>query len=222
MLLIVARHCQTIVNALNKIQGQGSDFELTDLGFAQASVLKEQIYDQIVNRKIDIVYSSHKKRTIQTLKTIAPKTPVVFDHRLEAYDIGEAELKSFDDLSHIMRFPNPLVYKNMENFFGYLKRTKSALQDIIVNNEKKVVLVVTHEDVTAIIEKHLMKKSYLAVPKLGLDNGSYRVYNIIECNKEEVKNGDFSKMKIVKHEGKADEQNVQKELTKIIQATHAK
>jgi broad specificity phosphatase PhoE len=202
MVLIVARHCETKLNAQDRIQGSGFDYSLTAKGVMQAKVLGHKIYDLIYGHKIDIIYASDSKRAKQTAKNISPHSDIIIDNRLLPYNVGTADGLKFSELKHIKRFPNPLVYKNMENFFTYLKRTKEVLKDIMLNNENKVVLVVTHEDISAIFEKHLKRKSYLSVPKSGLENGEFRMYHVLNYNKDAIISGNFEKLGIVKHEGK--------------------
>lgn len=200
MVLIVARHCETILNEENRIQGTASDYGLTAKGVLQAKIMGYKIYDLIHGHKIDVIYASDSKRAKETAKNISPHSKLVVDDRLLPYDVGTADGLMFSELKHIKRFPNPLVYKNMENFFTYLKRTKEVLKNIMLENENKVVLVVTHEDVSAIFEKHLLKKSYLSVPKRGLNNGEFRLYHVLNYNKNAIIDGNFEKLSIVKHE----------------------
>lgn len=200
IMLIVARHCQTKLNQQERIQGSGSDLNLTKVGKQQARFMSDKIYDLIYNHKIDVVYASPSKRAKQTALEIAPYSQMVLDERLKAYNVGTAEGKKFSELKHIKRFPIPFFYQGMENLFGYIKRTKEVLKDILLESDNKVVLVVTHEDVSAMFEKYLMKKSLLSVPKNGLQNGEFRTYHIINYNKKEIAKGDFSSLGLVKHE----------------------
>lgn len=201
MILIVARHCQTILNKHNRIQGAKSDHELTEYGQMQAVALKAEIYKTINNHAIDKVYSSKTKRTKQTIDIVTPQIKVLYDDRLKAYNVGSAEGKRPSEIFHIMRYPVPVINSGMESLRGFINRTKDALADILLNlNKNEVSLIVTHEDVSAMIEKYIMKKSYISVPRLGLENGEFRIYNILNMDKQQIAKGNFSSLEVVKHE----------------------
>ena len=200
MLLIVARHCQTQLNAEDRIQGGKSDYDLTKFGKQQAGYLKKVIHEELGLHKIDKIYCSDRKRAVSTAKLVAPESELHIDNRLTAYDIGTAEGVLFEELHHIARYPKPWKYKNMENLLGYVSRVKNALKDIAKENKGKVVLLVTHEDVSAVIEKLMMGRSLLSVPKLGLNNGAFRTYHLLHHDEKLINKNKYQELGVIRKE----------------------
>lgn len=208
MLLIVARHCQTQLNAENRIQGGKSDYDLTNFGKEQANFLKYVVHKELGFHKIDKVYCSDRKRAMHTAEIVAPESKIEVDNRLTAYDLGTAEGIKFEELKSIKRYPLPIIYKKKENLISYVRRVKTALSDIAKANKGKVVLLVTHEDVSAVIDKYMTGKSILSVPSLGLKNGEFRTYHLLSYDEKLIKKSRYQELGVITH--KYDNQATEK------------
>ena len=97
MKLILVRHGETEWNGLGRYQGQ-SDIELNGVGLEQAERLRDRFKDE----KIDSVYCSDLKRSIQTAEPIASAHGVRLTRvkELRELDFGEFEGKYFGDIEH--------------------------------------------------------------------------------------------------------------------------
>ncbi len=107
--LFLARHGETVFNAVGRIQGMHAHTPLTREGCAQATAMGIALAPHI-DGPIDLV-ASPSGRTLQTLALVAQESELnwhenTVDIRLREIDIGEWEGKFYhditDDLSHIM------------------------------------------------------------------------------------------------------------------------
>lgn len=118
MKLILVRHGRSIANNENKDQGEKGKWRNTSLhekGIKQSKEVAERLKDE----KIDIIYSSPLKRTMETAKEINKfhKLKIITDERLEEY-------------------------KNEEDKEEFIQRCKSFLDE--VEKKDKKILIVSH------------------------------------------------------------------------------
>jgi len=87
--IILVRHGQTDWNKSLHIQGGGSNTELNSIGRAQAERLGEHLKEE----KIDVIYSSPLKRTLDTASAIARHHQLEIKLEPELKEIDAAELE---------------------------------------------------------------------------------------------------------------------------------
>ncbi len=193
--IIVARHCQTQFNLERRLQGSRFDLNLTDVGRYQAEMMCDRIHFLLQKQKVDRVYCSPTLRAMETAKIICPEAQIITNKKLLPFDIGTADGKKPEEIISFKRVPIPGIYKKMENIFSYYIRTKQALKEVLQESKDGITLIITHEDISAMFEKLLMKKPIYAVPNLGLKNGEFRIYDIQNYDNVHIKSGKFHKLK---------------------------
>lgn len=174
--LVVARHCSTILNEEGKYQGVSFDYPLTQKGEKEAFELKSKL--DPYGFEFDEIFTSDTTRARQTAKILTSKTTEGFitDARLNPFDLGSADAKREDELFTVCRFP--ILAKNKENFAKYLKRVRTFLRDLLTFYNGKTVLLVTHEDISGLIDSYLSNYFILKAPKRGIKNGDARIYEL--------------------------------------------
>lgn len=185
--IFIARHCSTEMNDRDLLQGSWMDFPLSRNGRKQAEVLAENIRAVMNGNSFDFIIASDTQRTVQTAREIAPQKEILIDNRILVYDIGTADAEKKDEARTIFGFPIPGIYKKMENPFKYYRRVRSFFKDVLndENFNNKKLLIVTHEDITALAEHFLNGVGIKKSLGKGLGNGYFRVYDIIGENSNE-------------------------------------
>ncbi|MBM3707230.1 MAG: alpha-ribazole phosphatase [Actinobacteria bacterium] len=148
--LFLIRHGQTESNARGIYQGT-MDTELTEEGMEQAKLAKEYLS----NVTFSNIYSSPKKRALDTAKIIAENTGLEIKIRkdLEEMNFGKWEGLKFEDINTQYKkdyqnwladpFINPPP--GGESFGELIARASEEINRIVAENpERSNVLVVTH------------------------------------------------------------------------------
>ncbi len=90
-LIYIIRHGETECNLNGIVQGCGIDSELNQNGLHQSKLF----YEQYQHEKFDLIFSSHLKRSIQTVQEFISKCiPHIQDKRIREISWGEHEGKS--------------------------------------------------------------------------------------------------------------------------------
>ncbi len=147
--LILVRHAEAEGN-LNRVFHGWTDSNITEKGRLQAQRAAERLKDE----KIDVIYSSSLKRTLQTAEYIArvKMLPIIRTDKLKEINGGDWECKGWDELAciwphehdtwenkpHLHQMPNG---ESMEEF---QKRLSGEIEYIISNNKGKNICIVTH------------------------------------------------------------------------------
>jgi len=147
--LIFVRHAEAEGNFKRIFHGW-TDSEITEKGHLQAQRVAERLKDV----KIDVLYSSSLKRTLQTAGYIAKikGLPIIRTDKLKEINGGDWEGQDWDVLPqkwpveydtwenqpHIHRMPNG---ETMEEF---QQRVVKEVMHIINNNKGKNICIVTH------------------------------------------------------------------------------
>lgn len=147
--LIFVRHAQAEGNMLREFHGW-TDSELTKMGHEQAKLVAKKLKDI----KIDLLYSSSMKRTLQTARYIADVKglPIVRTDKLKEINGGDWEGLKFEDLPELYKDayetwehrPHEHKMPNGESMDEFLARLIAEVETIIRNNLGKTVCVVTH------------------------------------------------------------------------------
>lgn len=147
--LIIVRHCQALGNLERFFQGK-IDSDITPLGQEQI----EKTSEFLKNEKIDIIYTSTKKRAQLSAEGINKyhNIPIIIDERLCEIDAGNWEGLHLTDIERIYpeqfynwkNAPEKFQAPNGESMSDVYNRVKDSLNDIIKNNIGKTVCIVSH------------------------------------------------------------------------------
>ncbi|MDP4181353.1 MAG: histidine phosphatase family protein [Bacillota bacterium] len=147
--LIFVRHAEAEGNLNREFHGW-TDSEITPKGHDQAKLAAERLKDE----KIDILYSSSLKRTLQTAQYISniKNLPIIRTDKLKEINGGDWEGKGWDELARIWPYENetwekrPHLHKmpNGESMTEFQERLIKEVDIIIEKNTGKNICVVTH------------------------------------------------------------------------------
>ena len=148
--IILVRHGQTDWNKSLHIQGGGSDTELNNIGKAQA----ERLGEYLKTEKIDVIYSSPLKRTIDTANCIARHHHLKIELEPELKEIDAAELEGAHVSEISAQLEQILIGQRDadELFEAYggeslrevKQRAWSAIERIASKHPEETIVVVSH------------------------------------------------------------------------------
>lgn len=160
MRLYVARHGQTLWNTQKRMQGWGNS-DLTDLGIKQAKQLGEALLPIDFNQ----VVSSPLGRTLDTTKLVMGDRDIdiVINDDFKEMGFGSWEgqnpelLKTEFPSEHKSLWTDAANYVPIdgEDFNQVLTRVKRGLDQILKDNPKGNVLLVTHGMIVQILLVHM-------------------------------------------------------------------
>jgi broad specificity phosphatase PhoE len=168
--LLLIRHGQTSWNA-RKIYCGARDIGLNAKGKKQAERLCRQLDQEVIHE----VYSSDKKRAVQTARIIFKKNKI---NRLAG--LREMHFGVFEGLSHAqvlgkypgiysqwLKDPFSITMPKGESLRDFRKRVIIAMKKIAQAHPKQKVAVVCHGGVIGIFLSHLLKrkKFWSLIPK---------------------------------------------------------
>lgn len=107
--IYIFRHGQTELNAKGIFQGQKNNPELNEQGIKQAQGLA----DRLIEKKLDIIYTSPLQRAIQTaeIANFKLQVPIIIENELIEGNFGIAEGQSKEHIKNNM----PVEYTNWRN-----------------------------------------------------------------------------------------------------------
>ena len=148
MRIFVLRHGETNENITGMLQGN-MDTLLNENGKNQAREASKILID----KKIDLIISSPKQRTIETAKLALPNVPIITDDRLKSRNHGEFEGKRRDEiaLEDYWNFDKNIKYEKAESVMDLFDRVHSLLMEIKQKYEGKRILLVTHSGICRVI-----------------------------------------------------------------------
>ena len=179
MKIYVVRHGTTILNEKGIINGQIDD-ELSESGKNDAKELVKTFTD----KKIDQIYCSTLKRSINTAKLIAKdhNCPLIEDKRIMEVDFGTFSGKPWESVSSFYPEPNSSEMLNTYNYdltkFGgesykdVEKRVNNFIEDL-KNAKDKTSLIVTHGGVIRWFYQIILNQQVKTFP-----NGSIHEFTI--------------------------------------------
>ncbi|MCK9602871.1 MAG: histidine phosphatase family protein [Candidatus Omnitrophica bacterium] len=158
--LILIRHGETDLNLKKRYCGF-LDIAINARGRKQAGKLYQRLRDE----KIDKVYSSDRKRAVQTAKIIFKKRKIEILPGLREMHFGIFEGLTY---KQIMK-KHPMVYKKWlkdpyritipegEGLPGLKKRVIASLTKVIRLNKNRTIAVVAHGGVISAFLNHILK-----------------------------------------------------------------
>lgn len=173
MKLYVLRHGETNENTTGMLQGN-MDTLLNDNGRIQA----KEVSQEILNKNIDLVIASPKKRTIETANIAAANIPVITDIRLLSRNHGEFEGRSkYEiDFKDYWDFNKNTQYLKAESVNDLFIRVKSLLEEVKEKYKDKNILLVTHSGICRMIYYY-----FNGLP----EDGNLKNYESSNCSFEE-------------------------------------
>ena len=181
MKLILVRHGETYWNEERRVQGGGSDIELSETGIKKANAVALFLREE----NIAAIISSPLKRAVVTAEAIAKhhQLPVEIDDRLRELGVGEMEGLAVSSLGGtftqvLMQWWREGGAERLpggESLVELQERCWVAIEPLLVSYKDGKVVVVSHYFVTlAIIFKALdLPLNYLA--KFKIDPGGLSI-----------------------------------------------
>lgn len=160
--LILIRHCETDWNLQRKYCGF-QDAILNDRGKAQAVLLRERLKKELIYK----VYSSNRRRAIQTAKIIFKRADIEIFSDLKEIHFGIFEGLTYKEI--MKRYPE--IYKRWlktpfdvnipegESLLHFKKRILKVIRKIASFNCNKTVAIVSHGGVIGILIMHILKSN---------------------------------------------------------------
>lgn len=170
------RHGQTIWNVENKICG-ATDIALTDLGYAQARQLGEEIVRQ--GLKIDEILYSPLMRAADTAHEIAKAAgiPARAELRLTEQNFGkyEATARNGKEFTEAKKsFINH--FGSGETMLHLAQRVYNLLDDIKQESGQKTYLLVAHNGIARVVHSYFNDMTNEEYAAFGIKNCEIREY----------------------------------------------
>lgn len=189
MNIILVRHGQTDWNVKNMLQGR-TDIELNCKGNEQA----KEIAKELENIKIDRIYVSPLKRTIETSKQINKNRNIetIIDDRLIERGFGNFEGKSNIDIKKYWDYESNLSNNEIEPIKDLFSRVYSLLEDIyeLYKDTDKTILLVTHNGVNLAFTS-IIKGMVQNIFEYNLKPCEYRIFENVDLNELEEFSGKY-------------------------------
>lgn len=143
--IITIQHTQS-VHHTNGMVGSWTDWDLTDLGRAQADRIGKRLRDEIVGRDI-VIYSSDLKRAKQTAEEIAKyfRIEPILRQELRERNLGKCCGKSVEWLRENIECPERTVDDRMfsdgESRRDAWNRLRPFYKEVMANKEENIIIV---------------------------------------------------------------------------------
>ena len=175
MNIYLLRHGQTEENRKGTYYGN-LDVSLNDVGIIQGNKAK-QFFNNI---KLDRVYVSDKKRTLEMVKLVLgqEEIEVIQDNRINETNFGDFEGKTYEEIQKL--YPKECMCwesnwkefepPNGENYIKLCERVKNFME-YIKNLKCDNILICTHSGVIRAIYCYIMNENIDLFWKFGCKNG---------------------------------------------------
>ncbi len=160
--LVITRHGQSIANAEFRFAGH-SDFDLSDIGRAQAELTAEYI---CANEKIDIIYSSDLARAYNTALPTSKRLGIEIIPTQELREIFAGEWEGRTTAELAVEYEKDFgVWKNDyansrctggESTAEVYDRVVTAVKRLAAENDGKTLLISTHATVVRALCAHAL------------------------------------------------------------------
>ena len=185
MNLYIVRHGQTDWNIEGRIQGS-TNIELNSTGINQAKKASELLK----NTRLDSIYSSPLKRTLDTAKIINQyhNLNIIEDSRIIERNFGDFEgtKNVLTDISDYLDYAKNLSTNNVESIKNLFNRIEDFLLDIynVYGHTNKNILIVTHAGASVAITA-IIRNQKDDLTSLGMKNCECRIFENFKLNKKE-------------------------------------
>lgn len=191
----LVRHGETEWNALSKVQGN-MDTELNDMGIKQA----EFVAVRLAKENIDVLYTSNLKRAKATAQKIAEQAKIevkeLHDFReiclgpWEGLTIKEINERYTEHYKIYRESPKDFNMPGAETFLQVSERFCNAINNIIVQNIDKKIVIVSHGAAIKAAIINILGIDISHYNKFRIDNASISILNfsdnyhsrvVVEC-----------------------------------------
>ena len=151
--IITVQHTQS-VHHTNGMVGSWTDWELTELGIAQADRIGKKLKDELAGKTM-VIYSSDLKRAKQTALEIAKylDTEPIYRQELRERNLGRCCGKSVQWLHENMerpeKTPDDRLFSDAESRRDAWNRLLPFFEEVMANHEETIIIV-SHGDLLSI------------------------------------------------------------------------
>ena len=198
--LILTRHGETDLNVAGLMSGQSDVAKLTKNGIAQAKGLGKAL----LRWDIDLIYSSTLKRARRTAEIINESLgkEIIFLDDLRERNWGVLEGESVDEVFEKLEkldFQKRFRFKpeGGESWLEFEKRLLVCLEDVVMQNQGKTVLLVSHGGVVKVLIPLIKKLPREETFDLKIHNTSLTIFKIDEGEIVEELINDIAHLEIV-------------------------
>ena len=203
MKIILVRHGETHWNRERRVQGSGSDTELSELGLKQANRLASFLKDE----NIDAITSSPLKRAVATAKAIASKhqLPVEIDDGLKEISVGELEGLSVSSLNttfsqFLMRWWQEGWSERLpggESLVELQERAWASIERLLAEHKDGAMVVVSHYFVILVVIFKALNLPLDYLSKFKVDPGGVSILEFEDYGTRLVVFNDTSYQKVI-------------------------
>ena len=180
--LYVIRHGETYFNLENRI---GGDSVLTENGKTQAKALAQYFS----TKKLPVIFTSEKKRTIQTatpIKDLQEKCTIIPIEEFNEINSGDCECMSYEEIRknmpHIFLGRKEdkynYVYPGGEGYSSMKKRVDRGIKKVLyLSNNSKDIMIVGHRAANRMILSHFLYRRKEDVPYIYVPQDKF--YHIV-------------------------------------------
>ena len=180
--LFLIRHGETYFNLQNRI---GGDSDLTEGGKAQAKALAEYFK----NKKIPVIFTSEKKRTIQTaepIKALQKNCTIIQFGEFNEIDSGICECMSYKEIREQMpdvysarkRDKHNYIYPEGEGYISMKSRIDMGIKKALyLSSNSDNIMIIGHQAVNRMILSHFLYRRPEDVPYIYIPQDKF--YHIV-------------------------------------------
>ena len=179
--LFLIRHGETYFNLENRI---GGDSDLTEGGKDQAGPLRS-----LKNKKIPVIFTSEKKRTIQTaepIKALQENCTVIQFGEFNEIDSGICECMSYKEIREQMpdvysarkRDKHNYIYPEGEGYISMKSRIDMGIKKALyLSSNSDNIMIIGHQAVNRMILSHFLYRRPEDVPYIYIPQDKF--YHIV-------------------------------------------
>jgi probable phosphoglycerate mutase len=159
--ILLIRHAVNDFVKTGKLAGWTPEVHLNDEGKAQAEALGKRLADV----PIKFLYSSPLERTLETAQAICqhhPDLSIIQNPEIGEVRYGDWEGQSIAALqgrkmwSVVQEYPSRAAFPNGETMRGVQVRAVNAIEKIVADHPRNLVVVVTHADIIKMVLAHYL------------------------------------------------------------------
>ena len=180
--IITVQHTQS-VHHTNGMVGSWTDWDLTELGKAQADRIGKKLSDELIDKDV-VVYSSDLKRAQQTAEAITKYLGVdpILKKELRERNLGKCCGKSVEWLKENIECPEKTVddrlFSDGESRRDAWNRLRPFYEEVMACNEENVIIV-SHGDLLSIWNAMYLGLSIESFYEVDIQGGAGGVSHMI-------------------------------------------
>ena len=187
--LFLIRHGETYFNLENRI---GGDSGLTETGWEQANALGRYFK----KKKVPIIFTSKKKRTIQTaepIQRLQEKSTIIPLEEFNEIDSGECEEMSYEEIRQKMahvysarkKDKYNYIYPNGEGYVSMKKRIDRGIKKTLyLSGNSDNIMIIGHRAANRMTLSHFLYRRKEDVPYIYIPQDKF--YHIIATQNQKL------------------------------------